>query len=237
MSSSGSWDLTTNIGALDPQVKEAEIVLTPNPKAIESVPTVDRIWGKEIVFSHVPLSRQDLEAAKRVETNATGVSPLNPGGSVATNKSYPAKTFGPVMERDLPDFSAIRLASGQVEEMPKSAMEQDRIAGDKEATENWMETNGMDIANYGDAGLVGLEIAMPYSKRDDWENRTADKLTDALYNRPTSSRFILGPDSLKFETNYTFLVKTREDRLGLLQMSGLTDEPRRVKLRYKMVEE
>jgi hypothetical protein len=35
-------------------------VLTPEPTAVESWPGVDRIWGKEIVLSHIPLTRQDL---------------------------------------------------------------------------------------------------------------------------------------------------------------------------------
>ncbi len=42
-------------------LREAELVLTPNPAAVEEIPTVDRIWGKEIVFKHVPLKRLDLE--------------------------------------------------------------------------------------------------------------------------------------------------------------------------------
>ena len=70
-SSGGSGPLSADIGTLDPQIKEAEIHLTPNPKAVEYRPGIDRIWGKEIVFSHVPLSRQDLAGATPAEaTNA-----------------------------------------------------------------------------------------------------------------------------------------------------------------------
>lgn len=46
---------------LPADVREAELVLTPNPAAVEEIPTVDRIWGKPVVFSHVPLKRLDLE--------------------------------------------------------------------------------------------------------------------------------------------------------------------------------
>jgi tRNA A-37 threonylcarbamoyl transferase component Bud32 len=62
--------LTADIGTLDPQIKEVEIVLTPYPRGVESQPGIDRIWGKEIVFRHVPLLRQDLPAAKQAETNS-----------------------------------------------------------------------------------------------------------------------------------------------------------------------
>ncbi|HXR08539.1 MAG TPA: hypothetical protein VN765_14485, partial [Candidatus Acidoferrum sp.] len=60
--------VTASFDELDPQIKEAEIILTPNPAAVASQPGIDRIWGKEIVFHHVALSRQDLAAAKPAET-------------------------------------------------------------------------------------------------------------------------------------------------------------------------
>ncbi|HLP78562.1 MAG TPA: DUF4019 domain-containing protein [Candidatus Paceibacterota bacterium] len=72
-----SSEFTAEIGPLDAQIKEAEILLTPCPEAVEGYPYVDRIWGKEIVISHVPLSRQDLYGAKAVKDfggNATRIS-------------------------------------------------------------------------------------------------------------------------------------------------------------------
>jgi len=59
-SSSSGGELKADLDSLDPQIKEAEIVMTPNPQAVESRAGIDRIWGKDIVFSHVPLTRQDL---------------------------------------------------------------------------------------------------------------------------------------------------------------------------------
>jgi hypothetical protein len=53
-------ELSVDIDSLNPQVKEAEIVLTPNPRSIEHLPTVQRIWGKPVVFRQIPLTRQDL---------------------------------------------------------------------------------------------------------------------------------------------------------------------------------
>jgi hypothetical protein len=50
-----------DISALETNVTEAEIVLTPNPSAVESFAEVDRIWGKPIVISHIPLKRYDLQ--------------------------------------------------------------------------------------------------------------------------------------------------------------------------------
>ncbi len=56
----GTSELSTSIDPLDPAVTDAEVVLTPNRQAVEAIPGIDRIWGREIVFSHVPLVRQDL---------------------------------------------------------------------------------------------------------------------------------------------------------------------------------
>ena len=57
--SSGRLTFAVDIGALDSGATEAEIVLSPNPKGIEASPGVDRIWGQDIVFEHVPLERLD----------------------------------------------------------------------------------------------------------------------------------------------------------------------------------
>jgi hypothetical protein len=82
--SGGDKVLTADIGALDAQIKEAEIILTPNPKRVEEFSFVDRIWGREIVISHVPLSRQDLYGARPVE---------------AAPAAAPNRSFSPVIER------------------------------------------------------------------------------------------------------------------------------------------
>jgi serine/threonine protein kinase len=65
----GGWDgLSFDIGPLDPEVKTAEIVLSPDPKAVELHSAIDRIWSRDIVFSHIPLTRLDLALAGPLET-------------------------------------------------------------------------------------------------------------------------------------------------------------------------
>ena len=86
MSSGG--ELKADLDSLDPQVKEAEIVMTPNPTAVESWPGIDRIWGKEIVFSQVPLTRQDLPGAVTVET---ANAPVASASGVAYSPAAPVK--------------------------------------------------------------------------------------------------------------------------------------------------
>jgi hypothetical protein len=61
---SGGTELTTDLALLPPEIREADVILTPNPTPVELIPSMDRIWGREIVFSHFPLSRQDLSRMK-----------------------------------------------------------------------------------------------------------------------------------------------------------------------------
>jgi serine/threonine protein kinase len=53
-------ELTAQLPKLPPDIREVEITLTPNPKHVEKIASIDRIWGGKIVFQHVPVIRQDL---------------------------------------------------------------------------------------------------------------------------------------------------------------------------------
>jgi hypothetical protein len=57
--------LTVTIETLDPAVRQADIVLTPNPSHIEHRPEVKEIWGGKIVLRGVPIERLDLEVGPR----------------------------------------------------------------------------------------------------------------------------------------------------------------------------
>jgi hypothetical protein len=61
---SGGSQLEARIDTLDASVKDAEIILTPNPKHIEHRPEVSEIWGGKIILQHVPIERLDLEAGQ-----------------------------------------------------------------------------------------------------------------------------------------------------------------------------
>jgi hypothetical protein len=55
--------LKAKLGSLDPNIRDADIVLTPNPKILEDTPPgVDQIWGKEIVIPKVAIKREDMES-------------------------------------------------------------------------------------------------------------------------------------------------------------------------------
>lgn len=66
----GNWgmqsgeQLERRIEAVDPSIRSADILLTPNPKHIEHQPRVEEIWGEAITFSQVPIERLDVETAE-----------------------------------------------------------------------------------------------------------------------------------------------------------------------------
>jgi serine/threonine protein kinase/LysM repeat protein len=83
---SSGGELTVDLARPAPEIKETEIILTPNPKPIEQIASVNRIWGGRIVFSQVPISRQDLPGASQIETASVPVATVSPdfGSTTAT---------------------------------------------------------------------------------------------------------------------------------------------------------
>ncbi len=77
---SGGIQVTADTEPLDPQVIEADVLLTPNPQAVENVSGIDRIWGREILFGHVPLIRQDLQGVGARSIDAAAPGTASPGG-------------------------------------------------------------------------------------------------------------------------------------------------------------
>ena len=57
---------SAEVDMVDPKTKTAEVVLTPNPHAVEQCPGVDWIWGEEVVLTNVPLTRYDLPGTNSV---------------------------------------------------------------------------------------------------------------------------------------------------------------------------
>jgi serine/threonine protein kinase len=87
-------EMTVELSQVAPDIKEADIVLTPNPAPVEQFPSVDRIWGTEVVFWHVPLIRQDVPGGVSVQTKSPAgahgaevetsfVNSRNPSGSMS----------------------------------------------------------------------------------------------------------------------------------------------------------
>jgi hypothetical protein len=63
----GGSQLEGRVDVLDPSIKNADVILTPNPSHIEHRPEVSEIWGKKSILRDVPIERLDLEARQGTE--------------------------------------------------------------------------------------------------------------------------------------------------------------------------
>ena len=80
----GNDVLTAKLDSLDPTVRDADIVLTPDPKLLEDAPPgVDQIWGKEIVIPKVAIKREDTESEPSAVVSASSQSHDNPPAGAA----------------------------------------------------------------------------------------------------------------------------------------------------------
>lgn len=226
----GPHEFTVPIEPLDSQIKEAEILLTPNPRAVEEYPGIDRIWGKEIVLSNVPLSRQDLYGAK----------PIKPTGT-------PDKTaFGPVVERTLAGDEAVDFDSGKLlKSLPTTlgekgvAIKTGGIIQNAVAAFTYMSQEGWDVFYAGEEGLFPSDLKVIKLATEDWATFNASnllQLPEWADRAPSPSGQRL--ETLAWATNTTtiYAFKTREGSIGLLQITGHTENPRGVKIRYKLVQ-
>ena len=160
--------------------------------------------------------------------------------------------FGPVIERTIPiprrnEACVLDLESGELLTPPDNVVEKlaknrDAITG---AEQSWMSANSADVfvkPDWSKCSLMTLECATAYldeaGKPLIWDETTSAKLTAAL--APLQSRsghgFFYSDLGATTNTGKVFGFFTREGGTGLLEITGFTDNPRGVKLRYKLVE-
>ena len=236
--SGGGSELTVDLELPSPDIREAEILLTPSPKQVESDPAVDRIWGKPVTFSRIPLKRLDVtsEATPQEETSSTDTQKASPthDGSLS---------FSPLIERTLNDSSAqagnncIDLDTGKVGTLPKPA---------NKADSNWMLTNRIDAfpemdgtateGLMGTGGMVAQQIG-----NDRWETIRPDEILAATIGlKPDFRRGIALVDAAAVvgepSLPVTFVFRTRDGAMGVLQVLSHTGNPPGVKLRYKLAQ-
>ena len=247
-------DLTKTIEPLPSDIEEADVILTPNPQPVETVAGVDRIWGKTVVFSRVPLVRQDLAKSSETPTDAKNVF------------------FGPVIERvvndcrENPTDSAIDLDSGKLFSVPKELSKMLSKPGQdpkskKQAAEAWVRANGIDawaVVQFAKEvppppgapkpfiisatiGLTAMDLFATPTASDSWEHLTRVDIQSRLaqaklaYHGPPNA---IGGMYTGGQFPATFLFETSEGGIGILQVLGFTgsvNKPVGVKIRYKLV--
>ncbi|MEI2724160.1 MAG: protein kinase [Verrucomicrobiota bacterium] len=80
--------------------------------------------------------------------------------------------------------------------------------------------------------LVGLEMAVVPTDANQWDSLTPSELKMALATQPLKRQAVLEFDA---HQTATYLFRTREGGEGILQVTGFADNPREVKIRYKLV--
>jgi hypothetical protein len=176
------------------------------------------------------------------------VPPLKNAGGQSTAPKEAAGTqafsFGPVVERVVvdskarfPDESA-RIAATMMIDFDTGALH----AGSKEIWEadtafqkRWMQSNGIDaLAVIPEVnGLVAVDMAVIPVAAELWEQASGAELVQQTQGAAKLSTFLI---SARGPGPATWLFRTREGGAGILQITGFTDNPRGVKIRYKLVQ-
>ncbi len=217
--------LGASVSPLNPAIRTADLVLTPNPTLIESRPGVDRIWGGEVVFRDIPLDRQDLAQPE-------------------------ARMFGPVFERELRreptvgEACFLDLDSGQFHVPPPDvwagyAPDWHKRYQDSRL-EAWIRTNGIDVALLETGSITAFDchwVVDPASNTVRWHDTTAAALLNAVERHQQRSRS-LHPwlSNAVAGGGFAFWFITREGGTGLGEVLRVTSDPPAIRIRYKLVE-
>jgi len=170
-----------------------------------------------------------LRKAKQTGAAATGDAKVGVSGQTAA--------FGPVIERVVeepvaPEFKWFDLDTGRNVSSP--AFPEDV---EDSVVEAWMRKVGVDVAaNLQSRAIVargGGFVALPVQSNL-WQTATAPAVTGLLSQARSDGN--ISPMRANTVLPGTFLFKTREGSEGILQILGFTEQPRGVKIRYKLVQ-
>jgi uncharacterized protein (TIGR03067 family) len=145
-------------------------------------------------------------------------------------------SWGPIIERVVRDDGEaqdffINLDTGELHSPPADLDPQDMAA-----VQQWIARRGIDaMGETGTSvrGLVGFEMMVRPFPKQRWENAApAEVYQDvSLQGGSAGSHTFL---SAKGDLPETFIFRTREGARGILQITEFTEEPRGVKIRYKL---
>jgi serine/threonine protein kinase len=190
------------------------------------------VVGQSKLFTHLSgvddLSRSLKEDAARTKEQMARLA-------AQKKAAAPALAFGPVVERVVNDMDAdannlLNLDSGTVSSFPTF------VAGYRDsAAISWYRKNGIDVmGRTQNSPVLGRDLIVHRVPAECWDNLTAEQLHSFLAQSQHENA--PGETVLNYVGGATFLFKTREGTVGLLQNTGFTANPRGVKLRYKLVQ-
>ena len=153
--------------------------------------------------------------------------------------SGPAGKFGPVIETVLPvaktkgTTDLLDLETGRAR--PQPAPEEFNFSADQIL--GWIRSNGSDVSCFvwpGGGACVTYAMTIVPVDGKCWEETTEEELlgNPALAAGQHSPRRLL---LLRHDRPETYMFRTAEGTLGMLQLAGLSQNPRDVKIRYKLI--
>ena len=156
-----------------------------------------------------------------------------------------ALSFGPVIERNLVD-SKIPFKSDSERTNAQIMLDLDSgllVSGsqpmwsaDTDRQRRWMQTHGVDALCVipGVNGLVGLDLKSVKVTPSLWSNVSPAAIGEIIRGNTREDTTVLSGAGELLPSSWVF--QTREGGTGILQIIGFTDNPRGVKIRYKLVQ-
>jgi len=144
-------------------------------------------------------------------------------------------TFAPVVERTLPENEMLDFDIGkEMNEIPKSIQAESDIAKTILDAVAWMEGQGLDVINDTGHSIKAVDLKIRALDASAWDTLTPEDLRASLANVTATQWSDLLPNG-KLPATYAF--QTRQGGSGILQITGTTNNPSAVKIRYKMLRE
>jgi hypothetical protein len=144
-------------------------------------------------------------------------------------------SFGPLVEREFTNGFMLDFDSGRIAtNWPEAVTKPDSIVEEVLLGFDWMRREGMDFAWLENDGTYSVGMKLKELAPADFADLTATQLAAMLAvagTNPTQTKLALNSNEPSI---YGF--QTREGGLGILQINGFTENPRGVKIRYKLAQ-
>jgi hypothetical protein len=181
----------------------------------------------------------DIAITKNGATTLSGRGANGLPTATDSGQTESADAFGPVVERIVNQEGMIDFDTGETApELPESVTKANDLAENVLDAFAWMEGEGMDAMSMQGGTLSGndfkgLGMKIKALDLEAWDHLTPGQLQSILAAAKVEKWQSLFPER---KIPQTLAFQTREGGMGILQMTEFTENPTRVKLRYKLVQ-
>jgi hypothetical protein len=159
----------------------------------------------------------------------------------ATAAATTPLSFGPVVERLV--TNSLNFSTGNLGGLPwfdHTRIGRSPDVGVLDQKETLLRKQKVDLFTDDPGTVYGVDLKAMAVDSEVWDAETTpEKLADNLALTNRANLFALAFHALQEPSRFqpaTYLFETRDGRQGILQITGFTDNPRGVKVRYKLVQ-